>query len=365
MIPFELQLPEGVVLNTGNNTLSGTIGTSSYSLGVSTAPVEATVSATIDGTPTTVIANAFSVPTTAETIVITVEAEGHTTGTYTFTNAVTKRSENISADGNWLMLSEAELQESYKVNPDVLDEERTFVPYGYEDPITISGTVGSNTTIEPANMYRNLAKYALTVGIKRHSAEGYIFYPECTLNDGTTLATTGQATPYNSSGETPSTITIGNDVYDIYCFVFSDTSLRFGKVELKKKSTEPDSVATVEATLTVDNTNATYQDGDSLSFTLDSSTTGVDVKNNKSKRITIDSSTWQFDDIVLNIVCGIQGATFTAVAIDTGEEEVPITVTGTTITIPADNISDYNSITIKGNAPSYAEAAIKYSIAVN
>lgn len=333
-------------------------------MGVSTTPVEATVSATIDGTPATVTENAFSVPITAQSIVITVEAEGYNTGTYTFTNAVEKI--EISSDGNWLMLSGTQLGESYKVNPDVLSDERTFIPYNYEDPITISGTVGSNTTVKPANMYRPLTKYALTVGIKRHSAEGYIFYPECTLNDSTTLATTGQATPYNSSGETPSTITIGDDVYEVFCFVFSDTAYRFGKVEIKKKSTEPDSVATVEATLTVDNTNAEYQDGGSLSFTLDSLTTGVDVTNSgRRKKITVDSSSYQFEDIVLNIVCGIQGATFTAVAEDTGEKEVPITVTGTSFTIPADNISDYNSITVKGNAPSYSEVSFTYSIAIN
>lgn len=352
-----------MTLNAGNNTLTGAISTSSYSLGVSTTPVEATVSATIDGTPTTVTAGAFSVPTTAETIVITVEAEGYETGTYTFTNAVTKI--EVSSDGNWLMLSEAQLGESYKVNPDVLSEERTFIPNGYEDPITISGTVGSNTTVELAGMYRQLTKYALTVGIKRHSAEGYIFYPECTLNDGTTLATTGQATPYNSSGETPSTITVGNDVYDVFCFVYSDASLRFGKVELKKKSTEPDSVATVEATLTVDNTNAEYQDGGSLSFTLSSSTTGVSIRNTGTRKITVNSSSWQFDDIVMNIVCGIQGATFTAVALDTGEQEIPITVTGTSFTISADSISDYNNITVKANASSYTETSFTYLIAVN
>lgn len=364
MIPFELQLPEGVTLNTSNNTLSGTISTSSYSLGVSTAPVEATVSATIDGTPTTVTERTFSVPTTAQSIVITVEAEGYDTGTYTFTNAVEKI--EVSSDGNWLMLSEAQLQESYKINSDVLSDERTFIPYGYEEPITISGTVGSNTTVETAGMYRPLTKYALTVGIKRHTAEGYIFYPECTLNDGTTLATTGQATPYNSSGETPSTITIGDDVYEVFCFVFSDASLRFGKVEIKKKSTEPDSVATVEATLTVDNSNASYQDGGSLNFTLSSSTTGVNVTDSgRRKKITVDSSSYQFDDIVLNIDNNIQGATFTAVAIDTGEEEVPITVTGTSFTIPADNISDYNSITVKGNAPSYSEVSLTYLIEIN
>lgn len=363
MIPFELQLPEGVTLNTGTNTLTGAVSTSSYSLGVSTAPVEATVSAKIDGTPTTVTTNTFSVPTTAQSIVITVEAEGYETGTYTFTNAVEKI--EVSSDGNWLMLSEAQLQESYKINGDVLSGERTFIPLSYEDPITISGTVGSNTTVELAGMYRPLTKYALTVGIKRHSAEGYIFYPECTLNDGTTLATTGQATPYNSSGETPSTITIGDDVYEVFCFVFSDTAYRFGKVELKKKSTEPDSVATVEATLTVDNTNAEYQDGGSLSFTLSSSTTGVSVNNGSRKKITVDSSSYQSDDIVLNIVCGIQGATFTAVALDTGEEEVPITVTGTSFTISADSIQDYNSITVKANAASYSEASFTYKLVVN
>lgn len=332
-------------------------------MGVSTAPVEATVSATIDGTPTTVTANAFSVPTTAETIVITVEAEGYTTGTYTFTNAVEKI--EVSSDGNWLMLSEAQLGERYKVNPDVLSDERTFTPNVYEDPITISGTVGSNTTVELAGMYRPFTKYALTVGIKRHTAEGYYFYPECTLNDGSTLATTGQATPYNSGGETPSTITIGNDVYEVFCFVFSDTSLRFGKVELKKKSTEPDSVATVEATLTVDNTNAEYQDGGSLSFTLSSSTTGVSVRNSGTRKITVNSSSWQMDNIVMNIVCGIQDATFTAVALDTGEQEVPITVTGTSFTISADSLSDYNNITVKANASSYTEASFTYLIVVN
>lgn len=368
MIPFELQLPEGVTLNTGTNTLTGAVGTSSYSLGVSTAPVEATVSAKIDGTPTTVTTNTFSVPTTAQNIVITVEAEGYETGTYTFTNAVEHI--EVSSDGNWLMLSEAQLQESYKVNGDVLSDERTFIPYNYEDPITISGTVGSNTTIELSNMWHfvgnNVGKrYALTVGIKRHSAEGYMFYPECTLNDGSTLATTGQATPYNSSGETPSTITIGSDVYDIFCFVFADSAYRFGKVELKKKSTEPDSVATVEATLTVDNTDATYEDGGSLSFTLSSSTTGVSVRNSGTRKITVNSGSWQMDDIVMNIVCGIQGVTFTAVAIDTDEQEVPLTVTGTSFTIPANNISDYSSITVKGNAGSYTETDISYMLVVN
>lgn len=250
-----------MTLNTGNNTLTGTVGTSSYSLGVSTAPVEATVSATIDGTPTTVTEGTFSVPVTAETIVITVEAEGYTTGTYTFTNAVTQTVEA----SDWLMLSEAQLQESYKINPDVLSDERTFIPYNWQDPITISGTEGSNTTIEPVYMWHAAghgftARYALTVGIKRQPAEeGYYFYPECTLDDRVTLATTGQATQYNGGGETPSTITIGNDVYDIFCFVYSDTSLKFHKVELKKRSTSS-SDTTVVATLTVDNTNAEYQD---------------------------------------------------------------------------------------------------------
>lgn len=337
-------------------------------MGVSTAPVEATVSATIDGTPTTVTERTFSVPVTAETIVITVEAEGYETGTYTFTNAVEHI--EVSSDGNWLMLSDAQLQESYAINYNVLNDGNTFIPYNYEDPITISGTVGSNTTIEPTSMWHwsgeNVGlRYALTVGIKRHTAEGYIYYPVCTLNDGSTLATTGQKTPADSAGVPPTSITVGSDTYDIYCFVFDDVAYRFGKVELMKKSTEPDSVATVEATLTVDNTNAEYTDGGSLSFTLSSSTTGVSIRNSGTRKITVNISSWQMDDIVMNIVCGIQGVTFTAVAIDTGEEEVPITVTGTSFTIPADSISDYNNITVKGNAPSYSEASFTYNIVVN
>ena len=457
MIPFELQLPEGVTLNTETNTLAGTVGTSSYSMGVSTAPVEATVSAKIDGTPTTVTENAFSVPTTAQSIVITVEAEGYETGTYTFTNTVVATlpftvssavptvviGENtitgttpsssvhltlsstvsdvsfrykkgtgdwtsyssyidinadttvtlqieasktgyatttktftcniaqviVSSDGNWLMLTEGQLQENYAINYNVLNDGSTFVPYNYEDPITIAGTVGSNTTIELANMWHWAGtevgkRYALTVGIKRHTAEGYIYYPVCTLNDGSTLATTGQKTPNDATGVPPTTITVGDDVYDIYCFVFADSAYRFGKVELMKKSTEPDSVATVEATLTVNNTDATYDDGGALSFTLSSSTTGVTVRNSGTRKITVGSA-WQMNDIVMNIVCGIQGATFTAIAVDINEQEVPLTVTGSSFTIPANNLSDYSSITVKGNAGSYTETGISYMLVVN
>lgn len=359
MIPFELQLPEGVVLNTSTNTLTGAVGTSSYSLGVSTAPVEATVSATIDGSPTTVTANTFSVPTTAETIVITVEAEGYTTGTYTFTNAVEHI--EVSSDGNWLMLSDAQLQEDYAVTSDVLGEETTFSPYNWQSPISISGTVGSNTTIAPFIMGHWLYKYALTVGIKRHSADGYIFYPECILNDGSTYAITGQATQYDSSGETPSTITIGSDVYDIYCFVFDDMAYRFGKVELMKKSTEPDSVPTVEATLTVDNSNASYQDAEYLDITLSSTTTGVTVTNTgPTKRIKVSGSTWQSDDIVMNIDNNIQGATFTVVAVDYSDHDVPLTVTNKTFTIPANDLSLYTKIVVMGNADSYSESRVTY-----
>lgn len=333
-------------------------------MGVSTAPVEATVSATIDGTPTTVTENTISVPTTAQSIVITAEAEGYDTGTYTFTNAVEKI--EVSSDGNWLMLTEAQLQEDYAVTSGVLGEGTTFSPHDWQSPITISGTVGSNTTIAPSTMRHSLYKYALTVGIKRHTAEGYIYFPQCTLNDGSTYITTGQKTPRDSEGAPPSTITVGSDVYDIYCFVYDNTAYRFGKVELMKRSTEPDSVATVEATLTVDNTNATYTDGDSLNFTLSSTTTGVDVTNtNRRRKISVDSSSYQFEDIVLNIDNNIQGATFTAVAKDTGDEDVPITVTDKTFRIPADNISDYNSITVKGNAPSYSEVSLTYLIEVN
>lgn len=230
-------------------------------MGVSTAPVEATVSATIDGTPTTVTENVFSVPTTAQSIVITVEAEGYTTGTYTFTNAVTQ--ETPAAD--WLMLNVIQLQESYKITPGVLTDGTTFIPYNWQDPITISGTVGTNTTIQPVYMYHTEADlavkhYALTVGIKRQPAEeGYYFYPECQLDDRVTTATTGQATPYNTGGEWPSTITVGSAVYDVFCFVYSDTSLKFHKVELKKRNIST-TETTVVATLTVDNTNATYDD---------------------------------------------------------------------------------------------------------
>lgn len=348
-----------MTLNTGTNTLTGAVGTSSYSLGVSTAPVEATVSAKIDGTPTTVTANAFSVPTTAQTIVITVEAEGYETGTYTFTNAVEHI--EVSSDGNWLMLSDSQLQESYAVSPDVLGEDRTYIPYNWQSPITISGTIGSNTTIAPFMMAHWLYKYALTVGIKRHSAEGYIYFPQCTLNDGST-ATTGQATPYNSSGEAPSTITIGSDVYDIYCFVFNDTAYRFGKVDLMKLSTEPDSVATVEATLTVDNSNATYQDAQYLNMELSTTTTGVTVTNTGTKKIKVSGSTWQSDDIVMNIDNNIQGATFTAVALDYSDQEVPLTVTGTTFIIPANKLSTFQKIIVTGNAVSYVETKVTYLI---
>ena len=421
-------------------------------MGVSTAPVEATVSATIDGTPTTVTEGIFSVPTTAETIVVTVEAEGYETGTYTFTNSVVATlpftvssavptvviGENtitgttpstsvhltlsstvsdvsyrykkgagdwtayssyidinadtevvlqieasktgyatttktftcniaqviVSSDGNWLMLTENQLQENYAINYNVLNDGSTFIPYNYEDPIDISGTVGSNTTIELANMWHWTGadvgkRYALTVGIKRHSAEGYIFYPECTLNDGATLATTGQKTPADATGVPPTSITIGTDVYDIYCFVFADPDYRFGKVELKKLSTAPDSVATVEATLTVDNSDATYEDGSYVPFTLSSSTTGVSVRNSGTLKITVGSS-WQYDDIVMNIVCAVQGATYTATAIDTDEQSVPLTVSGTSFTIPAANVADYQSIHVQVEAGSYIETDKTY-----
>lgn len=231
-------------------------------MGVSTAPVEATVSATIDGTPATVTEGTFSVPTTAQSIVITAEAEGYETGTYTFTNAV----EQSAPASDWLMLSQDQLYEHYKITPELLTDETTFSPGFWEDPITVSGTVGSNTTVEPSTMYHyegglSVKRYALTVGIKRQPAEeGYYFYPECTLDDGVTTATTGQASPYDSIGkEWPSTITVGSAVYDIYCFIYSETSLRFRKVELKKRNTST-SETTVVATLTIDNTNATYED---------------------------------------------------------------------------------------------------------
>ncbi len=356
-----------MTLNAGNNTLTGAIGTSSYSLGVSTTPVEATVSATIDGSPTTVTEGSFSVPVTAETIVITVEAEGYTTGTYTFTNAVTKI--EVSSDGNWLMLSEVQLQESYAINYEVLTDGSTFIPYNYQSPITISGTVGSNTTIKPFSMMfweepGYSARVALTVGIKRHTAEGYMYYPVCTLNDGSTYATTGQRTQRDSSGVPPTSITIGNDVYDIFCFVCDDKAYRFGKVELMKLSTEPDSVATVEATLTVDNSEATYWGAEYLDMELSSSTTGVDVVNTGTKKIRVTSS-WQSDDIVMHIDNFIQGATFTAVAVDYSDQEVPLTVTGTTFTIPADSVSTYQKIIVLGNAASYSETRVTYVIFVS
>lgn len=231
-------------------------------MGVSTAPVEATVSATIDGTPTTVTENTISVPTTAETIVITAEAEGYTTGTYTFTNAV----EQSAPAPDWLMLSEDQIMEQYKITPEVLTDGTTFLPAYWQDAITVSGTEGSNTTVAPSQMYHyndtlSVQHYALTVGVKRQPAEeGYYFYPECQLDDRVTTATTGQASPHDSLGkEWPSTITVGSAVYDIYCFVYSDTSLRFHKVELKKRNTSTAEI-TVVATLTVDNTNATYED---------------------------------------------------------------------------------------------------------
>lgn len=231
-------------------------------MGVSTAPVEATVSATIDGTPTTVTEGTFSVPTTAETIVITAEAEGYETGTYTFTNAV----EQSAPASDWLMLSQDQLYEHYKITPGVLTDETTFSPAYWEDPITVLSTEGSNTTVAPSQMYHyndtlSVKHYALTVGVKRQpEEEGYYFYPECQLDDRVTTATTGQARPpYDGGKEWPSTITVGSAVYDIYCFVYSDTSLRFHKVELKKRNTST-SETTVVATLTVDNSNAEYED---------------------------------------------------------------------------------------------------------
>lgn len=356
-----------MTLNAGNNTLSGTISTASYSLGVSTTPVEATVSATIDGTPTTVTEGSFSVPTTAQTIVITVEAEGYTTGTYTFTNAVETRNEHVSADGNWLMLTDAQLQESYAINYEVLTDGSTFIPYNYQAPIAISGTVGSNTTIKPTSMMfweepGYSARVALTVGIKRHTAEGYMYYPVCTLNDGSTYATTGQKTQRDSSGVPPTSITIGNDVYDIFCFVCDDKAYRFGKVELMKLSTEPDSVATVEATLTVDNSEASYWGAEYLDIELSSSTTGVDVVNTgATKKIRVTSS-WQSDDIVIHIENNIQGATFTAVAVDYSDQDVPLTVTGKSFTILANDLSSYQKIVVLGNAASYSETRVTYVI---
>ena len=73
------------------NTISGTISDSSYDITIaSSTPNNATVTATIDGTPTTITNSKITVPVSATTIAITTAATGYAQSTDYYTNTVTQ-----------------------------------------------------------------------------------------------------------------------------------------------------------------------------------------------------------------------------------------------------------------------------------
>lgn len=73
------------------NTISGTISEASYDITIaSSTPNNATVTATIDGTPTTITNSKITVPVSATTIAITTSATGYAQSTDYYTNTVTQ-----------------------------------------------------------------------------------------------------------------------------------------------------------------------------------------------------------------------------------------------------------------------------------
>lgn len=73
------------------NTISGTISESSYDITIaSSTPNNATVTATIDGTPTTITNSKITVPVSATNIAITTSATGYAQSTNYYTNTVTQ-----------------------------------------------------------------------------------------------------------------------------------------------------------------------------------------------------------------------------------------------------------------------------------
>ena len=73
------------------NTISGTISEASYDITIaSSTPNNATVTATIDGTPTTITNSKITVPVSATNIAITTSATGYASSTDYYTNTVTQ-----------------------------------------------------------------------------------------------------------------------------------------------------------------------------------------------------------------------------------------------------------------------------------
>lgn len=79
------------------NTISGTISESSYDITIaSSTPNNATVTATIDGTPVTITNSKITVPVSATTIAITTSATGYAQSTDYYTNTVTQVAHSVT-----------------------------------------------------------------------------------------------------------------------------------------------------------------------------------------------------------------------------------------------------------------------------